>query len=131
MNELSAGSKYVSRRHQFRPGLIPFLCLHIITCCVSLVCVASSYADLVEFDGHNLFAALLIVTSFSFVALLFTIAPFSFGYFLGFYFYTLILGYLWLVEFSKTFLQSLSGNCFSFPFRSSISCACIVYNVPD
>jgi hypothetical protein len=101
MNELSAGSQYVSRRHRFRPGLIPFLCLHIITCCVSLVCVASSYADLVEFDGHNLFAALLIVTSFSFVALLFTIVPFSFGYFLGFYFYTLILGYLWLVEFSK------------------------------
>ncbi len=46
--------------------------------------------------------ALLIVASFSIVAILFTIAPFSFGYFLGFYFYTMILGYLWLIEFSKT-----------------------------
>jgi hypothetical protein len=103
MNNLSAvDSKYVSTRSKFRPGLIPLLGLYIVTCCVSLVCVASSYADLVVFDSHNLFAALLIVTSFSIVALLFTIAPFSFGYFLGLYFYTMILGYLWLVEFSRT-----------------------------
>jgi hypothetical protein len=103
MNNLSAvDSKYVSTRSKFRPGLIPLLCLYIITCCVSLVCVASSYADVIAFDSRHLFAASLIVASFSFVAVLFTIAPFSFGYFLGFYFYTMILGYLWLIEFSKT-----------------------------
>ena len=102
MNNLSAvDSKYVSTRSKFRPGLIPLLCLYIVTCCVSLVCVASSYADLVVFDTHHLFAALLIVAAFSIVAIFFTIAPFSFGYFLGFYFYTMILGYLWLVEFSQ------------------------------
>jgi hypothetical protein len=102
MNDLSAvGSKYVSARSQFRPGLIPLLCLYIVTCCVSLVCVAASYADLVVFDTHHLFAALPIVAAFSIVAIFFTIAPFSFGYFLGFYFYTMILGYLWLVEFSQ------------------------------
>ena len=28
-------------------------------------------------------------------------ADFSFGYALGFYFYTMVLGYLWLVEFSR------------------------------
>jgi hypothetical protein len=102
MNELSAvGSKDVSTRPQFRPGLIPLLCLHIVTCCVSLVCVAISYANVVVFDYNYLFAASLIVASFSVVAILFTIAQFSFGYFLGFYFYTMILGYLWLVEFSQ------------------------------
>jgi hypothetical protein len=102
MNDLSAvGSKYISTRCQFRPGLIPLLCLYIVTCCVSLVCVAISYADVVVFDSHHLFAASLIVAPFSIVAILFTIAPFSFGYFLGFYFYTMILGYLWLIEFSQ------------------------------
>jgi hypothetical protein len=102
MNDLSAvGPKDVFTRLQFRPGLIPLLCLYIVTCCVSLVCVAISYADVVVFDSKHLFAASLIVASFSVVAILFTIAQFSFGYFLGFYFYTMILGYLWLVEFSQ------------------------------
>src|ERR1700722_9080149 len=103
MYDLSAvGSKYVSTRSQFRPGLIPLLCLDIVTCCVSLAFVATSYADVIAFDSHHLFAALLIVIPFGFAAIVFTIAPFSFGYFLGFYFYTIILGYLWLIEFSKT-----------------------------
>ncbi|MDR3487547.1 MAG: hypothetical protein P4M05_21925 [Bradyrhizobium sp.] len=103
MNDLSAvGSKRVSALSKFRAGLTPLLCLHIVTCCVSLAFVASSYPDVVAFDNHHLFAALLIVIPFSVVAILFTIARFSFGYFLGFYFYTMILGYLWLIEFSKT-----------------------------
>ena len=102
INDLSAvGWKYVSTRSQFRPGLIPLLCLYIVTCCVSLAFIAISYADVVAFDSHHLLAPLLFVTCFSIVAMFFTIAPFSFGYFLGFYFYTMILGYLWLVEFSR------------------------------
>jgi hypothetical protein len=85
----------------FRVGLAPLLFLHIATCCVSFMCVASFYADVMMIDAHKLYIALIIVTSFSIIALLFTIAPFSFGYFLGFHFYTMILGYLWLVEFSR------------------------------
>jgi hypothetical protein len=84
-----------------RLRLALLLCLHIVTCCVSLVCVATSYPDIVVFDRPHLFAAVLCVTSFSVVAIVFTVARFSFGYFLGFYFYTMILGYLWLVEFSQ------------------------------
>src|ERR1700722_10439176 len=103
MYDLSAvGSKYVSTRSQFRPGLIPLLCLYIVTCYVSLAFVATSYADVVAFNSHHVFSALLIAVPFGFAAIVFTIAPFSFGYFLGFYFYTMILGYLWLIEFSKT-----------------------------
>ncbi len=40
------------------------------------------------------------MSSFAIVSVLFTVGRFSFGYFLGFYFYTMIVGYLWLVEFS-------------------------------
>jgi hypothetical protein len=102
MNDLSAvGSKYASTRLQFRIGLIPLLCLYIVTCCVSLAFIAISYADVVAFDSHHLLTPLLFVAGFSFVALPFTLARFSFGYFLGFYFYTMILGYLWIIEFSR------------------------------
>jgi hypothetical protein len=41
-----------------------------------------------------------MVAAFAVVALLFTIARFSFGYFVGFYFYTMVLGYLWLSSFT-------------------------------
>jgi hypothetical protein len=102
MNDLSAvSSKDVSTLLRFRPGLIPLLCLYIVTCCVSLAFVAISYADVVAFDSRHLLVPLLLVACFSFLAPLFAIAPFSFGYFLGFYFYTMILGYLWLIEFSR------------------------------
>src|SRR3984885_7762840 len=100
-SKASMNDLYVSTRSQFRPGLIPLLCLYIVTCCVSLVCVASSYADLVVFDSRHLLAGLISVASFSVVAIFFVIAPFSFGYFLGFSFYSMILGYLWLIEFSQ------------------------------
>jgi hypothetical protein len=102
MNDLSAvGSKDISTLPQFRPGLIPLLCLYIVTCCVSLAFIAISYADVVALDSRHLLAPLLFVASFSIVAIPFAIAPFSFGYFLGFYSYTMILGYLWLIEFSR------------------------------
>jgi hypothetical protein len=103
MNDLSAvETKDAFARPRFRYGLIPLLCLYIVTCCISLAFVAISFSDVVAFDDHHLFAPLLIVACFSIVAILFAIARFSFGYFLGFYFYTMILGYLWLIEFSKT-----------------------------
>jgi len=102
MNHLSAiGSKGFSALAQIRFGLVPLLCLYIAMCCVSLALIASSYADVVAFDSHHLLTPLLLVAGFSIIALLFAIAPFSFGYFLGFYFYTMILGYLWLVGFSR------------------------------
>jgi hypothetical protein len=97
MKDLSAAA-----RPQFRPGLIPFLCLYIVICCVSLAFFAKSYAEVVAFDSNHLIGPVLLVACFSIVAILFAIAPFSFGYFLGFYFYTMILGYLWLIEFSRT-----------------------------
>ncbi|WP_354231777.1 hypothetical protein [Bradyrhizobium sp. F1.4.3] len=40
------------------------------------------------------------ITPFALISILFSLSQFSFGYFLGFYFYTIILGYLWLIQLS-------------------------------
>ena len=77
------------------------LCLHIAACCWSLDYAADSYPGIVDFDRAHLLFALLIVAPFAMISTLFVISRFSFGYVLGFYFYTVILGYLWLVEFSQ------------------------------
>jgi hypothetical protein len=76
---------------------------HIVTCCVSLIYVADFYAvyHVVMFDKTRLYAAVANIALFATVSVVFAFSRFSFGYFLGFYFYTMILGYLWLVEFSK------------------------------
>jgi hypothetical protein len=83
------------------PALLIYF--HIIVCCVSLIYVAEFYAPLhiVMFDGARVYGAALNVAFFALASILFTSNPFSFGYVLGFYFYTMILGYLWLVEFSR------------------------------
>ncbi len=79
------------------------LCLYIVTCCVSLVYVAEFFAGLqvVMFDKASLYAATLNVAAFTAVSTVFAFSRFSFGYFVGFYLYTLILGYLWLTAFSR------------------------------
>ena len=86
-----------------RIGLLLLLGFHIVVCCLSLVYVAEFYAYLhiVMFDKSRLFAAAVSVALFAMVAAIFAVGRFSFGYFLGFYFYTMILGYLWIVEFSR------------------------------
>jgi hypothetical protein len=79
------------------------LYFHIVTCCLSLIYVAEFYAtyQIVMFDKARLYAAALNIALFALTSILFTVSRFSFGYVLGFYFYTMILGYLWLVEFSR------------------------------
>jgi hypothetical protein len=46
-------------------------------------------------------AAVLIIASFALLSIAFVRADFSFGYFIGFYFYTMVAGYLWLNCFSE------------------------------
>jgi hypothetical protein len=82
-------------------GLALLLCLHIAACCWSLVYAADSFPGITDFDRAHWPLALLIVAPFAIVSILFAISRFSFGYLLGFYFYTMILGYLWLIEFSQ------------------------------
>jgi hypothetical protein len=93
-------------RRQLREhlGLAFLICLHIIVCCVSLVYVSSynyPYAFFpstfhIFFDPARPYGAIVAVAAFALVSPLFMLARFSFGYLVGFYFYTMILGYLWL-----------------------------------
>jgi len=53
------------------------------------------------YDDTRLYYAIAAVAAFALVAPLFVFARFSFGYFSGFYFYSMIVGYLWLNSFSK------------------------------
>lgn len=97
LSTISSPSAYV--RYDLGLGLL--LCLHIAACCWSLVYATESFQGIVDFDRAHLQFALLIVAPFAIVSILFAISRFSFGYLLGFYFYTMILGYLWLIEFSQ------------------------------
>jgi hypothetical protein len=89
---------------QTRLGLTSLLFFHIFICCVSLIYIAQISTDqqIVLFDRSSGFDAALNVATFSIVALLFTFSQFSFGYFVGFYFFTMILGYLWILGFSRS-----------------------------
>src|ERR1700736_6239045 len=88
---------------RLRPRLALLLGCHIVVCCLSLFYVAGYYVELeiVNFDTARLYVAILNIAPFAVVAALFTFVRFSFGYALGFYFYTMILGYFWLATFSK------------------------------
>jgi hypothetical protein len=80
------------------------ICIYIVVCCVSLIYVSDNLAPTAYesaayhmfFNPARLYPAILTVAAFSIVASLFVFCRFSFGYFVGFYFYTMVLGYLWL-----------------------------------
>jgi hypothetical protein len=87
----------------FRRFKLPLLLgFHVIICCVSLTYVAYFYATpaIVAFESARIGPAILITLPFALAAVLFAVSRFSFGYFVGFGLYTVILGYLWLIEFS-------------------------------
>ena len=91
-----------------RFGLALLVCLHIVTCCVSLVYIANFKAPEffvpalfhVFFDPARWYVAAIVVAAFALVSSAFIISRFSFGYFVGFYLYAMILGYLWINSFS-------------------------------
>ncbi len=83
-----------------RPGFILLLCAHAVATCVSLSYTMDSFPGVVAFDKSHVFLASLRASSFAWLVVLFAASEFSFGYFIGFYFYTIILGYLWSVNFS-------------------------------
>src|SRR5262245_52596658 len=76
------------------------VCAHLAICCVSLIYVADIVPAIIAFDKSHMLPAIIGVLCFALVSVVFVIAPFSFGYFLGFYFYTMVFGYLWWVNFS-------------------------------
>jgi hypothetical protein len=89
-------------------GLAFLIGLHIVICCISLIDVSyfkyhgsfDARAFHIFYDPARLFGAVAMVAAFALVSFLFLFARFSFGYFIGFYLYTMVLGYLWLNYFS-------------------------------
>ena len=90
-----------------RPRGLAFLILaHIVVCCLSLIYIAEVQGMIVTTTFHVLFGAarwyvaVAAVMAFALVSSVFVFARFTFGYFVGFYSYTMILGYLWLNSFT-------------------------------
>ena len=109
-------SNPAATRSRVRLGLIVLLCLHIVACCVSLIFVAEYFPTykVAWFDKTGLYAAVPTVALFAVVSLVFVRCRFSFGYFVGFYFYTMIAGYLWLAPFSKFPYDHMLGGVSAF-----------------
>lgn len=99
----SAGSvgddKSRSRRRLILGSLIIFF---MIVCCLSFALAARDYGmSYIFFDPARLPYAAGAVAAFATIVPLFVFARFTIGYFVGFYFYTMVLGYLWLNCFSQ------------------------------
>lgn len=88
---LASGSRF---------GLYVLVSLHIVICCTSLAQVAH-WQSYMLYDPARLTYAIAAVLAFSTVSLLFIFARFSFGYFIGFSLFTMVLGFIWLNTFSK------------------------------
>jgi hypothetical protein len=91
-------------RDRERLGLGILILAHIIICCASLIYLANDDHPIafypapfhLFFDPARLHIAVAVAAAFTLVSYLFTLARFSLGYFVGFYFYTMVLGFLWL-----------------------------------
>ncbi|MDP3075375.1 hypothetical protein [Bradyrhizobium sp.] len=75
--------------------------LYIVVCCLSLFYVMQQFYHHLAYDPGRLLSAVVVMAAVAPVLLLFTFAEFSFGYFLGFYFSSMVVGYLWLSFFSN------------------------------
>jgi hypothetical protein len=81
-------------------SLLVLVFFHSIVYCASLI-VVSQRQFYILYDADRLPVAIAGAAACSLISLLFVFARFSFGYFAGFYFYTLILGFIWIDTFSK------------------------------
>lgn len=104
---MTAGERWqgVADRIERPSGLALLVFLHITIYCIQVAYFGntgnfSAATFHIFYDPTRLLDAVVVVTAFSSVAFLFTVARFSFGYFIGFYLYTMLLGYLWINCFS-------------------------------
>jgi len=101
-SDYAPGLSDPSPQGEHRLGPAWLIYFHAAVCCASLAYLGRIYGYAgIAYDDAHLYDAALNVIPFVLVSVLFTFARFSFGYFLGFHFYTVILGFLWLVESSK------------------------------
>jgi len=87
------------------------ICLHIGIGCISSVFITQLYPGYhFYYDPNRLPNAIIVAAAFGLVSFLFTFAEFSFGYYVGFYFYTMVAGYLWLNFFSDFSYDRLTAG---------------------
>ncbi len=84
------------------PGPALLIYVHIAVCCVSLAYVSCQYQYFfnASLEGSRFWDASFSVLFFSLLSLPFTLARFSFGYFVSFYLYTIMIGFVWLSYFT-------------------------------
>ena len=83
-----------------RLGPVFLIYLHVAACFVSMVYVVQYYGPLMRLNAENgdrFLPAALNVAPLALFSILFALCRFSFGYFVGFYFFTMLMGYLWLL----------------------------------
>jgi hypothetical protein len=103
---MNATLEMTDRQHQLsqRLRLALLISFHIVVCCVSLVYISSYKYPIgfspqpfhIFYDPNLLFSAVIAVLGFAPAASIFVLADFSFGYLVGFSFFSMIVGYLWL-----------------------------------
>lgn len=104
MNEISNRSPIeadASRNEGLGPVFLIYL--HVAACFVSMVYVVQYYAPLMRLTAANndrLLLAALSGAPFALLSILFAMCRFSFGYVVGFYLFTMLIGYLWLLPLS-------------------------------
>jgi hypothetical protein len=104
MTPVANGGKIEPAKPPGKTALIVLLELYTLVSCVSLVLVHKYYGPalhLTEPDTASVLTAAARIVPFVLVSILFAFAHFSFGYVASFGFYTIIIGYLWLSEFSS------------------------------
>ena len=100
MSEPSGLTRDLRSRLDSKAALTLLVLLHSALTCLSLIKVAT-FQSYIHFSVERVWIAVAIAVAFSAVSLLFVVARFSFGYFVGFYCYTMILGFLWIDVFSQ------------------------------
>jgi hypothetical protein len=83
-------------------SLLSLVLLCAVICCLSLVLVADRFVsfDVIYDPAYRLDAIIGVAAVVLLTAASFTIAEFSFGYFVGFYLYIAVIGFVWLSYFS-------------------------------
>lgn len=83
-------------------GIVLLICFHLAVCAVSLRIAFPYYrAEYVLYQPTLLYGAIASTAILALAIPLFAYARVSFGYFCGFYLFTIVAGYLWINAYSK------------------------------
>lgn len=103
MSYVSNQSASSNSRHDLtiRIALALMVCAHTVIFCISLIYLSDRHENIhVNYDPGIVTGAALLLGAFAVTTLFFWLANFSFGYFIAYYSYVMLAGYLWINYFS-------------------------------